>query len=99
MKKLLLSFALILQVGLTMAADKNPNMVVQVRNDQVLMFQQPGTSTPVIETLTTSDRIELVQKWNAHWALVKVNGRVGYVLFSELTYLQKEPQAKTLAKR
>ncbi|RDC63956.1 SH3 domain-containing protein [Adhaeribacter pallidiroseus] len=99
MKKLLLSFALLVQVGFAMAADKNPYMVVQVRNDQVKMFQQPGTSTPIVETLTTADRVELVRKWNAHWALVKVNAKVGYILFSELTYLQNAPQEKTLAKR
>ena len=99
MKKLLLSFALLVQVGFAMAKDNNPYLVVQVRNDQVKMFQQPGTSTPILETLTTSDRVEFVRKWNAHWALVKVNDKAGYILYSELSNLQKAAQVKTLAKR
>ncbi|QMU30633.1 SH3 domain-containing protein [Adhaeribacter radiodurans] len=99
MKKLLLSFVLIAQLGFAMADNKTPLMVVQVRNNNVKMFQQAGTSTPVIETVTTADRVELIRKWNTHWALVKVNDKVGYVLFSELTNLKAQPQSKALATR
>ncbi|MDQ4139986.1 MAG: SH3 domain-containing protein [Bacteroidota bacterium] len=99
MKKLILSLVLVAQIGLAMADNKNPKLVVQVRNDNVKMFQQAGTSTPIIETITTADRVELIRKWNTHWALVKVNDKVGYVLFSELTNLKSQPQLKTIAAR
>lgn len=92
MKKLLLSLALLVQFGFAMADNKTPVMVVQVRNNNVKMFQQPGTSTSIIETITTADRVELIRKWNASWSLVSVNGKVGYVLHSELTYLKAKPQ-------
>ena len=99
MKKLLLSFALLVQVGFVIADNKKPLMVVQVRNEQVKMFLQPGTSTPVLESLSTNDRVELIKKWNSNWALVRVNDKVGYILYSELTNLQAKPQVKTLAKQ
>ena len=99
MKKLLLSFALLIQVGFAVANDNKPLLVVQVRNDQVKMFQQPGTSTPIMETLTTNDRVEFIKKWNTNWAMVRVNEKVGFILYSELMNLQEKPQGKTLAKR
>ncbi|MDQ4139985.1 MAG: SH3 domain-containing protein [Bacteroidota bacterium] len=101
MKKLLFSLVLIAQLGFAMADNKTPAMVVQARYENIKMFMQPGTSTPVIETITTADRVELIKKWNTHWALVKVNDKVGYVVYSELTYLkaQPKPQTKTLATR
>lgn len=99
MKKLLLSFALLLQVGFAMAKDKNPYMVVRVRYNQVKMFQQPGTSTPIIETLTTADRVELIRKYKTNWAVVRVNDKIGFILYSELTNLPAKAQEKTLAKR
>ncbi len=104
MKKLLLSLALLAQFGFAMADNKTPVMVVQAKYDNIKMFQQAGTSTPIIETITTTDRVELIRKWNAHWALVSVNGKVGYVVYSELTNLKAKPQPqksqpKTLATR
>ncbi len=99
MKKLLLSLALMAQVGLAMANDKNKTTWVQVRNDNVKMFKQAGTSTPVVETIATSDRVELIRKFNKNWALVVVNDKVGYVLLWELTKLKVNPQPRTLAQQ
>ena len=99
MKKLLLSLVLMIQLGFAMANDNKPVMVVQVKNDQVKMFQQAGTSTPIIYTIMTNDQVELIRKWNANWTMVKVNDKVGYVLHSELTYLKAKPQSSTIAKR
>ncbi|PSR54842.1 hypothetical protein AHMF7605_15690 [Adhaeribacter arboris] len=99
MKKLVLSLVLFAQLGFAMADNKTPTMAVQVRNNNVKMFQQAGTSTPIIETITIADRVELIRKWNNHWALVKVNDKVGYVLFSELTNLKSQPQSRALATR
>ena len=99
MKKLLLSLALLVQFGLAIADNKTPVMAVQVKNDNVKMFLQPGTSTPIIETISTADKVELIRKWNANWALVKVNDKVGYVVYSELTYLKAKPEPRAIAKR
>ncbi|QMU26931.1 hypothetical protein [Adhaeribacter radiodurans] len=101
MKKLLLSLMLIAQLGFAMADNKTPGMVVQAKYENIKMFMQPGTSTPIIETITIADRVELIRKWNSHWALVKVNDKVGYVVYSELTYLnaKPQPQTKVLANR
>ncbi|RDC63211.1 SH3 domain-containing protein [Adhaeribacter pallidiroseus] len=99
MKKLLLSLVLFIQLGFVMAHDNKPVMVVQVKNENVKMFQQAGTSTPVIYTITTEDRVELIRKWNTHWTMVKVNDKVGYVLHSELTYLKDKPEPRAIAKR
>ncbi|QNF32232.1 hypothetical protein HUW51_05615 [Adhaeribacter swui] len=99
MKTLLLSLALMAQVGLTMADDKMKTTPVQVRNDNVKMFKQAGTSTPILETLTTTDRVELVRKFNKEWAIVVVNGKAGYVLISELANLKTTPSTKTLASK
>ena len=99
MKKLLLSLALIAQVGLTMANDKANTTVVQVKNDNVKMFKQAGTSTPILETIATTDRVELVRKFNKDWAIVTVNNKVGYVLLTELTNLKANAQPRTLARR
>ncbi len=91
MKKLLLSFALLVQFGFVMAQDNKPTMVVQAKYDHAKVFQQAGTSTPVIETLTTTDQVELIRRWNANWAMVKVNGKVGYMVYSELTNQKAKP--------
>ncbi|MBA2763055.1 MAG: hypothetical protein H0U39_14060 [Segetibacter sp.] len=89
MKKLILTLALLAQVGFTMADNKaKATVVVQVRNDNVKMFQQAGTATPILETISTTDRVEFVRKFNANWALVTLNGKTGYVLFMELTQLK-----------
>jgi uncharacterized protein YgiM (DUF1202 family) len=99
MKKLILSLVLFVQLGFVMAEDNKPVMVVQAKNENVKMFQQAGTSTPVIHTITTEDRVELIRKWNTNWSMVRVNDKVGYVLHSELTYLKAKSEPRTIAKR
>jgi uncharacterized protein YgiM (DUF1202 family) len=101
MKKLLLSFALLVQFGFVMAQENKPVTLVQAKYDNAKVFQQAGTSTAVIETLTTTDQVELIRRWNANWAMVKVNGKVGYMVYSELTYRKAKPQQQpgTLAVR
>jgi uncharacterized protein YgiM (DUF1202 family) len=101
MKQLILSFALFVQFGFVMAQANKPGMLVQAKYDNAKVFQQAGTSTAVIETLTTTDQVELIRRWNSHWALVKVNGKVGYMVYSELTYrkAKAQPEPRTLAAR
>ncbi|QMU28881.1 SH3 domain-containing protein [Adhaeribacter radiodurans] len=91
MKKLILSLVLFLQFGLVMARDNFPLIGVKVRSENVKMYQQAGTTTPVIQTIATTDRVELICKWNNQWAQVKVNHKIGYVLFTELMFQKPEP--------
>lgn len=98
MKKVILSLALLVQLGFAMAGNKT-TVMVQVKNDNVKMFQQAGTATPILETISTSDKVEFVRKFNANWAIVSVNGKTGYVLLTELTNLKQRPAQKMLAKK
>jgi len=93
MKKVIFTLALLVQVGFAMA--NNTVATAHVRHENVKMFQQPGTSTEVLETLSTSDKVEFVRKHNAQWGIVSVNGKTGYVLLSEIAQLKTE---KTEAK-
>ncbi len=87
MKKVILSLALLVQVGFAMAGNKATAMA-QVKHENVKMFRQAGTSTEVLETLSTSDKVEFVRKHNSQWAIVTVNGKAGYVLLSEIAQLK-----------
>ena len=93
MKKIIFTLALLVQIGFAMANNK-ANPMAQARHENVKMFQQPGTSTTVLETLTTSDKVTFVRKHNAQWAIVTVNGKTGYVLLSEIENL-KEARSET----
>jgi uncharacterized protein YgiM (DUF1202 family) len=88
MKKTLFTLALFVQVGFAMAHNKT-TVEAQVRHENVKMFQQAATSTAVLETLNTNDRVEFVRKHNAQWGIITVNGKTGYVLLSELAGLKK----------
>jgi uncharacterized protein YgiM (DUF1202 family) len=94
MKKIIFTLALLVQVGFTMAAAPKATVEAQVRHENVKMFQQAGTSTEVLETLNTSDRVQFIRKHNAQWGIVMVNGKAGYVLLSELATL-KEAKSET----
>jgi len=87
MKKVIFTLALLVQVGFSMAAPK-ATVEAQVRHENVKMFQQAATSTAVLETLNTTDRIAFVRKHNAQWGIVTINGKTGYVLLSELANLK-----------
>ena len=89
MKKIFFTLALLVQVGFAMAAAPEPTAEAQVRHENVKMFQQAGTSTAVLETLSPADRVQFVRKHNTQWAIVMVNGQAGYVLLSELASLKE----------
>jgi hypothetical protein len=99
MKKILFTLALFVQVGFAMATDKSAKVLAQARENNVKMYQQPGTSTTVLKVLNTTDRIEVVRKLNAVWTIVSVNGQAGYVLHSELTKPQYQDLAVTRTNR
>jgi len=89
MKKVIFSLALLVQVGFAVAAPPKALKKIKVQHENVKMFQQPGTSTEVLETLSTADKVEFVRKFNKNWAIVTVNDKTGYVLLSELANLKK----------
>ncbi|WP_026462502.1 SH3 domain-containing protein [Adhaeribacter aquaticus] len=89
MKKIIFTLALLVQVGFAMA-NNNEFTLAKVRHENVRMFQQAGTSTTVVQTLSTTDKIEYVRMYNDEWAIVMVNGKAGYVLVSEIIKLRTE---------
>lgn len=97
MKKIVFTFALLAQVGFALAnghvAETKVSVVAQVKHNNVKMFQQAGTSTPVLEVISTSDRVEFIRRHNDNWAIVAINGKAGYVLYSELATLKREKLA------
>jgi hypothetical protein len=88
MKKIVLTLALAVQVLFTMGAGKQA-LLVQPIHENVKMFQQAGTSAPVVQVLSSSDKITFVRSLNQTWDLVVVNDKPGYVLRSEMAFLKK----------
>ncbi|KAA5545071.1 SH3 domain-containing protein [Adhaeribacter rhizoryzae] len=83
MKKAFFTLALLVQVGFAMATEKTKN-VAQVRHENVKMYQQAGTASKLLKSLTTADRVEILRRLNNQWTIVMVDGEAGYVLHSEL---------------
>lgn len=83
MKKLLFTLALIINAVFVFATDGK--MIVRATADNVKMYRQAGTSSPVVKSLKSSDEITIIRKHNANWTLVSLDGEVGYVVTSELT--------------
>jgi SH3-like domain-containing protein len=92
MKKIFFTLALLVQVGFAMA-DGKEKTIVKVRHNNIKLFQQAGTSTPVLATISSTDEVEFVRKYENDWAVVTVNGKTGYVLISEI-YQLKAQKAK-----
>lgn len=88
MKKMILTLALAVQTMFLLAADKQA-VLVQPRQENVKMFLQAGTSTPVLQVLSATDKITFIRRHNTTWDLVQVNGKPGYVLRSEIAILKK----------
>lgn len=88
MKKMILTLALAAQATFLLAADKQA-VLVQPRQEHVKMFLQAGTSTPVLQVLSSTDKITFIRRHNMTWDLVHVNGKPGYVLRSEIAILKK----------
>ncbi len=84
MKKLALTFAFLIQTVFLFAAELESGKAVALY-DNVKMYTQPGTSTMVVKALKNSEELVVVRKHNANWTIIQVDGKVGYVLTSELT--------------
>jgi uncharacterized protein YgiM (DUF1202 family) len=83
MKKLIFTFALLIQTALVFAT--GPAQMASASYEDVKMYRQAGTSTEVLKALKSTDQLAVIRKHNANWTIVTVNGQVGYVLTSELT--------------
>ncbi|MGV3505039.1 MAG: hypothetical protein ACO1O1_15125 [Adhaeribacter sp.] len=88
MKKIVLTLALAVQ-GLFVLAVEKQAVLVQPIHENVKMFQQAGTSSPVVQVLNSSDKITFVRRLNQTWDLVVVNDKPGYVLRSEIMVVEK----------
>jgi uncharacterized protein YgiM (DUF1202 family) len=97
MKKLLFIFALSLQTAFAFAAE-NPETMATARYENVKMYRQPGTSTDVVRSLTSTDEVAVVRRYNKLWTIVVINGQVGYMLTSELAQAKPQP-AKNFARK
>ena len=95
MKNLILAFALLLQTVFVFAGTRDNQIIAQATTDNVKMYRQPGTSTELIKSLKTSDKVVVLRKFNSNWTIVTVDGQVGYVLHSELT--KPKVQTQTIA--
>ena len=85
MKKFIFIFALLIQTVFVSAAnDKSMAMVARPHIDNVKMYAQPGTSTSIVKSLMSTDEVQVIRKHNNQWTIVTVDGKVGYVLTSEL---------------
>lgn len=85
MKKLIFTFALLINTVLVFAHPTQQQQLAQASTDNVKMYRQAGTSTQEIKCLKSTDEVVIIRKHNANWTIVTVNGEVGYVLTSELT--------------
>jgi uncharacterized protein YgiM (DUF1202 family) len=83
MKKIIFTFALLVQTAFLFAA--GPAQTASASYENVKMYRQAGTSTEVLRALKSTDQLAVIRKHNANWTIVTVNGQVGYVLTSELT--------------
>jgi uncharacterized protein YgiM (DUF1202 family) len=88
MKKVFFILALFMQTVLVAAA-KDKAVTAQPHLDNVKMYSQPGTSTEVLKSLLSTDEVVVVRKHNNQWMIVSVDGKVGYVLASELIQPKK----------
>lgn len=86
MKKMIFTLAFTVQVIMGLAANR-PALLVTPRQENIKMFLQAGTSTPVLQVLSSKDHITHIRRHNKDWELVQVNGKAGYVLRSEIVFL------------
>lgn len=91
MKKSILTLALLTQFVFAMATDKKA-VLAQPLQENVKVFLQAGTSTAIVEVLSTNDRVEVIRRHNKLWDIVSINGKVGYVLHAEITQLKDKAE-------
>ena len=84
MKKLVLTFAIIAQSVIVFADNKKETTVIRAKNDNVKLYQQAGTASATLDSLDTTDTVTYIRKYNNQWSIVVVDGKVGYMLTSEL---------------
>ena len=82
MKKLLFTFALLINTVLAFAT--NGQTIARATADNVKMYRQAGTSSEIVKSLSRTDNLVIIRQHNANWTLVSLNDKVGYVVTSEL---------------
>jgi uncharacterized protein YgiM (DUF1202 family) len=84
MKKLVFTFAIIAQSVFVFAGNQKETIVIRPKTDNVKMYLQAGTAAQILDSLETSDTVTLIRKFNDQWSIVEANGKIGYMLTSEL---------------
>lgn len=98
MKKLIFAFALLIQTTFVFASNNKPEVLANARYENVKMYLQPGTSTPVLKSLKSTEELVVVRKYNQYWTIVMLGDQAGFVLTSELSPA-KVAKTTTLAKK
>ena len=92
MKKLLFILALLVQTLVVSATtpDLKPKVSIsRITGENVKLYRQPGASAEVLLSLKSSDEVEVIRRHNARWSIVRVEGKTGYVLTSDLSAPKK----------
>jgi hypothetical protein len=84
MKTVIVALAIVMQSGFVFAGSGKQTHLVKAKHEDVKVYRQAGTSTEIVESLKITDEVMFVRALNQTWSIVQVNGKVGYVLTSEL---------------
>ncbi len=82
MKKAILVLAIVSQALFVFAA--KPKQIFRVKNENVKMYSQAGTASPVLKSLSSTADIKYIRQFNRLWSIVTVDDQPGFVLTSEL---------------
>lgn len=84
MKKVILTLAILVQSAFVFADNSKQLDVTRPKNENVKMYLQPGTASPMLKSLSQTADVNFIRKYNPLWSIVVVDGQPGYVLTSEL---------------
>jgi hypothetical protein len=98
MKKVIVTLAIVMQTVFVFAGSGRQTQVVKAKHDHVKVYLQAGTSTEVIKSLKSTDELSYVRPFNTTWSIVQVDGKVGYVLTSELLAEKAETTSSAFRK-
>ena len=84
MKKVVIALAILVQSVFVFADNRKDTYVIKAKHENVKVYLQAGTSAQVVESLKSTDEVTYVREFNKTWSIVQINGKVGYVLTSEL---------------
>jgi uncharacterized protein YgiM (DUF1202 family) len=84
MKTVVITLAILVQSVFVFADNRKETYVIKAKYENVKVYRQAGTSAEVVESLKDTDEVTFVREFNKTWSIVQINGKVGYVLTSEI---------------